>query len=405
MYVYIARQPIFNAHKGVFAYELLFRQTLGLQLGTLSGDRATTSLLSSAFLTEGIEKISGNKPCFINFTENLLVKEIAHSFPTNKIVIEILEDVPPTPAVIAACQALSQLGYTIALDDFVYRQNLLPLIETADIIKFDYQISTADEIERIFHRLARFNLKYLAEKVETYQEFEHASQLGFHYFQGYFFARPESLRITEVASVHINLLNLLVEVNKRETSTTKLEKIIESDVAIAYKLLRYINSVTFYLLTKVESIRQAIIYLGEKEIRRFVTLVIVSELAADKPTELVRLSLIRARFCELLAENCRYAQQAPELFLLGLFSMIDAILDTAMEQMMEEMPLSDEIKEALVVQQGPLAPFLQAIVAYEQGHPEVCVQALQVLHVNLETVDAMYLDAIRFASIIDGARG
>ena len=401
MHVYIARQPIFNAHKELFAYELLFRQTLGLKLGTLSGDRATTSLLSTAFLTEGIEKISGNKPCFINFTKDLLVKEIARAFPKNKIVVEILEDVPPTPDVIEACRTLSQLGYTIALDDFVYRENLLPLIEVADIIKLDYRISTADEIERIFYRLAHFDLKYLAEKVETYQEFEHASKLGFHYFQGYFFARPESIRIAEVASVHSSLLNLLVEVNKLATSTIKLEKIIETDVAITYKLLRYINSATFYLLTKVDSIRQAIIYLGEKEIRRFVTLVIVSELASEKPTELVRLSLVRARFCELLAESCQYSQKASELFLLGLFSMIDAILDTTMARMMDKLPLSAEIKKALVLQQGPFVPFLQAVIAYEQGNPEDCLQALQVLQVDLENVYAMYLDAITFSSIID----
>ena len=201
--------------------------------------------------------------------------------------------------------------------------------------------------------------------------------------------------------MHSSLLNLLVEVNKLATSTIKLEKIIETDVAITYKLLRYINSATFYLLTKVDSIRQAIIYLGEKEIRRFVTLVIVSELASEKPTELVRLSLVRARFCELLAESCQYSQKASELFLLGLFSMIDAILDTTMARMMDKLPLSAEIKKALVLQQGPFVPFLQAVIAYEQGNPEDCLQALQVLQVDLENVYAMYLDAITFSSIID----
>jgi EAL and modified HD-GYP domain-containing signal transduction protein len=401
MYVHIARQPVFDVHKKLFAYELLFRQTLGLSLGELSGDRATTSLLSTAFLTEGIEKIAGNKPCFINFTENLLLKEIAHSFPKNKIIVEILEDVTPTPEVIEACRHLSQMGYILALDDFVYAHELLPLVELTNIIKIDYRLSTPQEIERLQYRLSRFSIKYLAEKIESYEEFEHARKLGFHYFQGYFFAKPESLRITEIASNKTSLLRLLMEVNKRETSVERLEEIIEADVAISYKLLRYINSAFFYLLKQVDSIRQAIVYLGEREIRRFVTLVIVSELAADKPTELVRLSVIRARWCELLAENSQRAQDVSEVFLLGLFSLIDAILDTPMEQMMEKLPLSDEVKDALTVRQGPLAPFLQAVMFYEQGDSKQCLQALRLIKVDPAKVYDLYLEAVKFSSIID----
>lgn len=401
MYVHIARQPVFDVHKKLFAYELLFRQTLGLSLGELSGDRATTSLLSTAFLTEGIEKIAGNKPCFINFTENLLLKEIAHSFPKNKIIVEILEDVTPTPEVIEACRHLSQMGYILALDDFVYAKELLPLVELTNIIKIDYRLSTPQEIERLQYRLSRFSIKYLAEKIESYEEFEHARKLGFHYFQGYFFAKPESLRITEIASNKTSLLRLLMEVNKRETSVERLEQIIEADVAISYKLLRYINSAFFYLLNQVDSIRQAIVYLGEREIRRFVTLVIVSELAADKPTELVRLSVIRARWCELLAEHSQRAQDVSEVFLLGLFSLIDAILDTPMEQMMEKLPLSDEVKEALTVRQGPLAPFLQAVMFYEQGDSKQCLQALRMIKVDPAKVYDLYLEAVKFSSIIE----
>lgn len=401
MHVHIARQPIFDTHKKTFAYELLFRQSQGLHLGEMSGDRATTSLLSTAFLTEGIEKIAGSRPCFINFTQNLLLKEIAPTFPKTKIIIEILEDVPPTPEVIAACKHLSELGYILALDDFVYEKNLLPLIELANIIKIDYRLSDGGEIERMLHRLARFNLKFLAEKIETYEEFEHARKLGFHYFQGFFFAKPESLRITEIASNKISLLNLLVEINKTETTVDKLEQIIEADVAISYKLLRYINSAFYYLLKEVDSIRQAIIYLGEREIRRFVTLMIVSELAADKPTELVRLSIIRVRWCELLAENSQRLQEYAEFFLLGLFSLIDAILDKPMEQVLAMLPLSDNIKEALTAQEGPFALFLQAMTTYEQGKSKECLQTLRLLKIDPAKVYDYYLEAVQFSSIVD----
>ena len=401
MYVYIARQPIFTAQKKLFAYELLFRQTLGLHLGELSGDRATTSLLSTTFLTEGIEKVAGNKLCFINFTENLLLKEIAYTFPKNAFVVEILEDVLPTPEVMAACIKLSKLGYTIALDDFVFNKDLMPLIELANIIKIDYRLSTANEIERILYRLSRFNIKYLAEKIETYAEFEHARKLGFHYFQGYFFAKPESIRMREVASIKLSRIRLLAEINKPDTSMDNLQKIIESDVAIAYKLLRYINSAYYYLLQEVTSIRQAMIYLGEIEIRRFIMLVVISELAAEKPTELLRLSLIRAKFCELLAGGCRYVADASEFFILGLFSLIDAILDTTMQRAMEKLPLSEGVKEALVNQKGPLFPILQAVIAYEQGRPDECLQSLKTLNLNTENVYDNYLKALNFSLIID----
>lgn len=401
MYVYIARQPIFTANKKLFAYELLFRQSVGLNLGELSGDRATTSLLSTTFLTEGIEKVAGKKLCFINFTKNLLLQEIATFFPKNAIVVEILEDVPPTPEVMEVCTKLSKLGYTIALDDFVFNIEMLPLIELANIIKIDYRLSTADEIERILYRLSGHDIKYLAEKIETYKEFEHARKLGFQYFQGYFFARPESIKMREVSSIKISKIRLLAEVNRRDTSTENLRKIIETDVAIAYKLLRYINSAYYYLLKEVTSIRQAIIYLGEKEIRRFVILVIISELAADKPTELLRLSLVRARFCELLAAGSQFAAHANEFFLLGLFSLIDAILDTTMKQALEKLPLADVVKRALTSQQGPFAPILQAVIAYEQGKPEECYQSLQTLKVDTANVYDIYIKSLEFSSIID----
>ena len=401
MQVQIARQPIFDAHKKIFAYELLFRQSQGLHLGELSGDRATTSLLSTAFLTEGIEQIAGNRPCFINFTQNLLLREIAPTFPKTKIIIEILEDVSPIPEVVAACKRLSELGYILALDDFVYEKNLLPLIELANIIKIDYRLSSSDEIDRMLYRLSRFNLKFLAEKIETYDEFNHASKLGFHYFQGYFFAKPESLHITEIASNKISLINLLIEINKAQTTVDQLEHIIEADVAISYKLLRYINSAFYHLLKEVDSIRQAIVYLGEQEIRRFVTLVIVSELAADKPTELVRLSIIRARWCELLAENSRKVNDCCDFFLLGLFSLIDAILDKPMERVVSMLPLSDSVKEALIRQEGPLAPYMQAMLAYEQGKSKECLLKLRLIQVDPDKVYDLYLEAVQFSSIVD----
>lgn len=401
MYVHIARQPIFNVHKQLFAYELLFRQTLGLKLGELSGERATSSLLSTSFLTEDIDRIAGNRPCFVNFTADLLVRGVPGAFPSDRIIVEVLEDVQPTAEVIAACRDLRDRGYLLALDDFVFNDTLLPLIELAGIIKIDYRLTPAAEIEALIGRLAPYRLKFLAEKIETYQEFEHARDLGCHYFQGYFFARPQSLRLREVSSLKVTQLRLLAEINRPELSAAKLERIISADVAIAYKLLRFINSVYFSLVRKVESIRRAIIYLGETEVRRFVMLVIVSNLAADKPEELLRLSVVRARFCELLATRGTYAAHSAELFLVGLFSLLDAILDAPLEATMAALPIAVEVKEAIVGRTGPLAFFLEAVVAWEEARAEDCPPHWQRMGVDGEEVAELYLEAIRFAALLD----
>lgn len=400
MDVYIARQPIFTRNKRVYAYELLFRESMGAKLGQVNGNRATTSVLSSAFLTEGIEKISGNKPCFINFTQWLLGKDIAAFFPKTKIVVEILEDVEPTQGVIEACRVLSDQGYMIALDDFVYARKFEPLIEQADIIKIDFRLSTIDEIERMLYRMSRHQLKFLAEKIETYEEFDKALKLGFTYFQGYFFSQPETLRIREVASVKVNLINLLAEVNRKKTTVERLDAIISMDLGITYKLLRYINSAYYYLLHEVTSVRQAIIYLGAQEIRRFVTLVIISELAADKPEELIRLSIIRGRFCEFLAESVDPPVDKSDLFLLGLFSLLDALLDTPMKEIMDSLPLADAVKEALVDKQGILFPYLRLVISYERGRHSTCVDLLQEFRLSGPDVTEHYIAAVQFADLV-----
>jgi len=377
---------------------------MGARLDQVTGERATTSVLSSAFLTEGIEKISDNKPCFINFTQWLLGRNIADFFPKNKIIVEILEDVEPSEEVLAACRSLSAKGYLIALDDFVYEKKLIPLIELADIIKVDFRLSTMTEIERMLYRLSRYSLKFLAEKIETHDEFEKALNLGFSYFQGYFFCRPETLRIREVASIKVNMINLLAEVNRRQTTVERLDAIISRDLGLSYKLLRYINSAYYYLLHKVTSVRQAIIYLGIKEMRRFVTLVIISELASDKPEELVRLSIIRARFCELLAEYAVTGIDESELFLLGLFSLLDALLDIPMKEVVNSLPLSEDVRQALVEHKGVLFPYLRLVTSYEQQQRAICLKTCQELDIPPSDLAGYYLKAVELADRVVGAR-
>jgi EAL and modified HD-GYP domain-containing signal transduction protein len=259
-----------------------------------------------------------------------------------------------------------------------------------------------DTIYPTLNRLQNYKLKYLAEKVETYDEFERARKLGFSYFQGYFFTKPEKIGIREVASAKISLVNLLAEVNRDTTSLQRLEEIVSSDAGLSYKLLRFINSSYFYRINKIESINHAVAYLGDKELRRFISLVIISEIASDKPTELVRLALVRAKFLELLMLNSTKKKQSGELFLLGLFSLLDAMLDTDMGTIGVKLPLSDNLRDALVLKSGALAPFLSTLVCYEKRDKPGCLAALKTVGVAPGDVGPAYLEAITFARAILG---
>ncbi len=395
----IARQPIFDVKRNLFAYELLYRGVDMLSLANVGGNRATSSLLTSSFFTEGLEKISGNKPCFVNFTEELLLANIAESFPINNIVVEILEDVEPTDEVIAICKKLKDLGYTLALDDFVYHKKFIPLIELADIVKIDFILTPVDQISKTLNDLSQHKIDFLAEKVETNDEFVEARKLGFKYFQGYFFAKPEVVRIKELSTSKITLLNLLAEINRESVSAKKMTEIISADVTLSYRLLRYINSAYFYLIREVESILYAVSYLGENEIKRFVTLAVISEISSNKPAELVKLAAVRAKFCERLGQESPRETKTNELFMLGLFSLLHAMLDTPITDILKKIPVSDDIKQALIHQDGPLSVFLKIVMAYEKGKSKRCFKSLETVHIPKNKLYPIYLDSLEFADI------
>lgn len=393
---YIARQPILDVQQRLYAYELLYRGKDHYSLDQVSGNKATTSLLSSAFLTLGIEKISGQKPCFINFTEELLIKRIPASFPSNKLVVEVLENVQVSDEVVASCRFLKDKGYQIALDDFIYDRKFTPLIEMADIVKIDVRLTPLNTIHKTLHFLQPYRIKLLAEKVESRNEFELANKLGFKYFQGYYFSRPESVEIKEVNATKLNLINLLAEVSKKTTDTNRLHKIISADIAISYKLLRFLDSAYFYRLQKVKTVKHAIAYLGEVELRRFVLLVLVSELASDQPDELIRLAVVRAKFLELMVQGSSMEHLAPELFLVGLFSLLDVMLNVSMTDVMGKLPLDDDMKEALIDCQGPCAPFLRIAIAYERNQERQLLAAIEKIGIDANQLSQWYLEAVHY---------
>ena len=397
MDVFVARQPIFKADMQLFAYELLFRTGMSNAFPGIDGGMATSSLLSSSFFTVGIDHISGGKRVFINFTEELLLRATPMMFSPAEVVVEILEDVPPTEEIIAACQVLCQKGYTLALDDFVFHENLQPLIALAKIIKIDFSLTPLEEMSTLLLQLKSDNCEFLAEKIETHEEFMAAKALGFRYFQGYFFAKPEILRNKDISLSQLTIMRLICEVNRPDCNFKELERLINQDVSISFKLIKYLNSAYYARLQPISSIKQAIAYLGERGIRMFISLIAASRLVDNKPDELLRTSAIRAKFLEQIAieKGIDYG----ELFMLGLFSMLDAMLDNSMEVLVGQLPLSERIRDALVQRRGQLFPYLRLVEAFEAGQWSVLDSQIAVIKISSAKLQDFYLNAVRIADL------
>ena len=400
MNTYIARQPIFSRDKKIYAYELLFRDGMKDFFPDIDGSSATSRVLSSAFFSSDIKQITSGKKAFINFNRDLINQRIPQLFPSQVTIVEILEDVEPDGLFIENCRALSSKGYKIALDDFQYRRELDALIPIADIIKMDFQNTDPETLEQYVEMFSRKGYTLLAEKVETVEEFRKACSMGFTYFQGYFFSKPELVRETEIPALKMNLIQIMSEAGNDEFRINEMERLIERDVGISYKLLRYLNSPFFRTRNEIRSIRHAIIMLGEKELKRFLSVIVMSELSQDKPDELIRSSIIRAKLCENLVFLRKGGSDPSELFTLGLFSLIDAILDSPMESVLKKLPLSRNIKAALLDQQSPLALYLELARSYERGNwTEVMVQGSS-LGIDIQRLPEIYFRALGWADAL-----
>ncbi len=398
MDVYVARQPIFLQNMEIAAYELLFRDSMeNFMPQNIDGDRATSSVLSGMFMNIGFDSVSGGKKVFINFTENLLLKKIPTIFPADRTVVEILEDIDPSESVINACIELKKEGYKIALDDFVFGEAMEPFVAIADIIKVDFMESSLETIACEVKKLPG-HIQLLAEKVETWEEVRAGIDLGFIYFQGYFFSKPEVIKGREISASAAALVELVAETNKSEPDLKKIVSAVSKDVSISYKLLSLINSSYFKRLVEINSIRQALNFLGLDEFRRFIAVLLMSSLSENSISELAVISCVRARFCELLMKKT--GKENHGAFTVGLFSMIDAMLGMTSSKVMEILPLSSEIKHAIVDEKGVLAEILSIVVAFEKGEWAQSEKVALKLNINVSEIPGLYKDAVEWAEII-----
>lgn len=401
MDAYVARQPIFDVKKNIYAYELLFRDGTLNCVSNIDGDTATEKVLANSFFTIGLDTILDGKKAFINFTQNLLVQKIPLLLPKTQTVVEILEDVVPEPEVIEACKEIVEKGYLVALDDFEYSKKLLPLIRLAHIIKFDFYLTPVEQIKFYLRNLPVSRRILLAEKIETYTEFNLAKSMGFTLFQGYFFQKPEIIQGREIVGSQLALLQIIAESSKPEFEFDKLEALISQDISLSYKLLQYINSAFFSKSHKISSIRQGLVYLGEKEIRRFISLATMSKLAVDKPNEIIRVSSIRGKFCELLGKETPHNIDSSELFMVGMFSLLDAIIDQPMNQIMSRLPVSKEVGNALVHNKGPLSGYLNLAKEYENGGWSHVQKYALTLNIAEDLLPTLYFNAVKWCHLIN----
>jgi EAL and modified HD-GYP domain-containing signal transduction protein len=367
METFIARQPIFDRQQKVYAYELLFRASLDNIFNHPDPDEATAKVIAHSFSLLGVDAIAAGKLALINLTRDALLKEYITLLPNELFAAEILEDVEPDAAIIAACRRLKHAGYTLALDDFVGDERYRPLVDLADIIKVDFLATSPEERQDMWRRFATPRVRFLAEKVETREAFQEALDMGYSYFQGYFFSQPLMLARKEIPAFKLNLFRVIQVINQPELDYKQLEDLIKHDASLTYKLLCYINSAFFGLRQKITSLMHALVLLGEREVRKLISLIALTTMGKDKPEELAILAAVRAKFCESLAPLFGLAQRSQDLFLLGMFSLIDAIIDQPLPDVLQALPLADDVKAALLGEDNRLHEIYAFSLAYEQG--------------------------------------
>ncbi|MEM7365105.1 MAG: EAL domain-containing protein [Pseudomonadota bacterium] len=393
----VARQPIFDCDQRVYAYELLFRDGVTSAFPNVSGEQATNSVLMSSYVDIGLEQIAGSSRVFVNFTEETLLSQLPMAFPTDKLVVELLESIEPTDEVIEACRSLRHDGYTLALDDFEYDVRFEPLLSLSSIVKLDFLITPLEQIESMALDFKSRGHALLAEKVETAEQFQWALERGFDYFQGFFFSRPEVIQKNGLKSVKVHLLQLLAEISKPDFDLDAIEALVTKDVSTSYRLLKYVNSAGRRTTSEISTIRHAIMMMGARDLRNFVGMVLTADLAANKPLELTRLALIRARQLELIGKACAPGRDHSEFFLLGLFSLLDAMLDVDMDSVLAQLPLSNDLKEALLGSDGAMTGYLELTRAFERGDWHALVQWHEALGISQSDTASTYVDALAWA--------
>lgn len=372
MAFYAARQPILDINKSVYAYELLFRESLKNVFPDVCENEATSKMIDGLQTNLGLDTLTQNKLAFINFTHDTLIDRYPLLLPNDQVVVEVLETVRPGKKLLAAVKEIKEQGYIVALDDYVHEPVWKHFYPFTDIIKIDWQAMTVEEIQEVIKAIEPYpQIKLLAEKVETHEDYQTAVDLGFSYFQGYFFSKPEVLKGYSLQPSQLALAQLMSEMAEEEPNINKITRAFEIDVNMSFKLLRYAQSSLFNRSKQeISNIKQAIVAIGLQELRRFVSLMFTAQFKTDKPHELTVMSLTRARFCESVAALPGQKVDKSSAFLVGLLSLLDAMLDASIEELLAKLPLAEAIKTALIKGEGTMADYINLVRRYEKAEWE-----------------------------------
>lgn len=392
--VLIGRQPIFDRDREVVGYELLYRDSQVNRAQFVDGHKATSTVLSRAFVEIGIDRLIGDKLAFINLPKTMIRGDLELPAASQQIVLEVLEDVELTDEIVGTLEVLRQRGFQIAMDDIVHIQDIAVVLPLVQIIKYDLMAVNRETLPEQLKSIRHLPLTLLAEKVETNEDFLWCQSLGFHWFQGYFFCKPTIVSEKRIASSAFAIIQLLTKLNSAESSIDELEYLARQDVTLSYKILKVINSAAFGLKTHVTSLKQAINILGMRKLRSLLTFMLADH-ADDKPAELLQLAFLRGEMGERMLMMA--GETSGSGFTVGLFSTLEALLGISMAEILAQVPLSEEIKSALTNRGGKLGQLLSCIEAYEQAH----WADVSFMNLSSEQISSCYWQAVEAAQQVD----
>ncbi len=398
MQVFIARQPILDRLRRTVAYELLFRSGLENAFPLTDSDLASQKVVSNTVHVFGINALTGGKPAFVNMTREFLLKGFPFLLPPNLLVVELsakMEEV--NGEVLKACQELKRSGYLIALDDFSLEDLHSPLLPFVDILKVDFVHTVGRERWQIAKRFSGQKLRLLAERVETHEDFEEAVGAGYGYFQGFFFCHPEILTGRDLPSYKLTHLRIMQELCQPTVEFQRLEAILKGDLSLSFKLLRYVNAAAIGLRYSVTSLQQAMVLLGELNLRRWLLMTLATSLLEDKPPELLKIGVVRGQFCVLVCQRLQWRALGVDPFLVGFLSVLDALVGRPLSELLKELPIAAEIQDALLGRPTLLGNLLHLAIACERAEWEKVTPLATSIGLSEEELAHLYSEAIRQA--------
>ena len=400
---FIGREPVLDEQTSTFGYELLIRGGTEKFLAPSDSDASAPAIIDDLSISKGVDLFSNDKKIFLKFTEKLLLEGYWSALPVENVIIELIDSIAPSAEVIDACKILKSNGYMLALDNFRYSSTLEPIIEIADILKINIKTATFKEVEAYAKKYKQTGIKLLASRVDTLPEYYALRKLGYDYFQGYYFNKPEVIKSEQMPTSRITKLRLIHEVNKADFDFKEAEEILKHDPGLTVKLLKYVNSAALGLRSEVHGIRQALTMIGQRNLRKWISILAVSTFTDKKPGELMSTVVRRGQFCELLAPQFGFVEkEAQSLFLIGMFSLLDAVIDLPIEKVFKAVPLSDEIRDTVLGLDTPFRDILELAVTFEIGDWEKMARIIEKNKLQNQSVIEAHVKAIEWSkSFVD----